>query len=236
MRLGWWISGLLVSVLVWAVWLMPAQPVLSRVHGLMLGPAPLELSRIEGRIWQGSARWRWQRHAGTLRWQTRWHGLVPGVQLQLQGDLLLSGWLGGRPGKVMVREMDAAVPVAPFVAAMPNVSAEGTVSLRGLSLNWNGRQLQEANGLLGYSGGEISWAQGQGALLPALVGTVRQEGAAAIAEARDPDGTLLAEARVENEIAVLRVYRAWPALLGVSQGGSPSDVVFETSQPLGSSP
>jgi general secretion pathway protein N len=235
-RLRWWLSGLVVSVLVWLVWLMPAQPLVSRLHGVMLGNAPLELSRIEGRIWQGSARWRWQRHAGSLRWQTRWQGLTPGIQLQLQGDLLLSGWFGGRPGRLVIRELDVAVPVAPFVAPMPNVTAEGAVSLRGLSLDWNGRQLTGANGLLGYSGGEVSWAPGQSAVLPPLTGALRQDGGAAIAEARSPEGALLAEARVENEMALLRVYRAWPALLGVSQGGSPADVVFETSQPLGGGP
>ena len=227
-----WLLILCVSTLVWALWLLPARPLLSPLNGVMLASSPLQLSRIEGRLWQGSARWQWQGMAGGVRWDTDWRGVAFGANLSLSGDIVASGWAGGGPGVMDLRDIDAAVPVAPFVRAMPNVSAAGTLSLRGVGLRLGRAGPEQAQGALAYSGGRVDWSASQGAELPALTGALRQEGGAAIGEAFSPDGVLLADARLENEMAVLRVYRAWPALLGVSQGGNLSDVVFETSQQL----
>jgi general secretion pathway protein N len=228
----WWFAGLCLAALLWGVWLMPASPVLSRVDGVMLGSAPLQLARVEGRLWQGAARWRWQGMSGILRWRWERRGLTPGLRLDGSGDVLMSGWLGVSPRAVSLMEMNLAVPVAPFVVAMPNIQAEGSVSARDLTLRWNGQQAYGVSGRLGYTGGNLSWARGQSAQLPVLTGVLQQEGQAATLDVLSPEGTLLAQGRIENKVAVLRVYRAWPALLGVSQGGNPGDVVFEASQPL----
>ena len=48
----------------------------------------------------------------------------------------------------------------------------------------------------------------------------------------DPDGERLMHARISEGRFHLEVMRAWPLLLGVSQGGSPDDVVFQMSQPF----
>lgn len=228
----WWLAALLFSVLVWAVWLMPAKPVLGPIDGIMLGQAPLKVSRIDGRLWDGSFRWQWQQLAGGLRWRVDWRGLVPGVELFVSGDVVASGWLGGGSGALDIRNLDAAVPLAPLIAGMPNISAQGTLSIRGLSLRWTRSGPVAAEGSLGYSGGDVSWAAGQGATLPPLHGMLRQQGDAALAEVYSPEGTLLADGRLDGGSAGLRVYRSWPALLGVSQGGNAADIVFETSQQL----
>jgi len=230
---AWWLAVLLLMALVWGVWLMPARLFLERLDGVALGPAELQISRIDGRIWQGSARWQWQQLSGALRWQTDWRGLTPGVALNLSGDIVASGWLGSSVGGDMdARNIDLAVPLAPFVAGLPNITASGVVSVRGLSLKWTDAGPVAAEGNLAYNGGDVSWAPGQGATLPPLQGTLLQDGEAALAQVYSPEGTLLADARLDREYAQLRVYRAWPALLGASQGGNLSDVVFETSQQL----
>jgi general secretion pathway protein N len=228
----WWLAVLLLSVLVWVVWLAPARPLVAPVDGIMIGQAPLRVMQVNGRVWDGSARWQWQSLAGSLRWQFDWRGLVPGVDFSLSGDIVASGWLGGGVSGIDLRNVDAAAPLAPFVAGMPNISAEGNVSLQGLSLNWSDSGPAGAKGNLGYTGGYVSWASGQGANLPPLQGVLHQRDGAAVAEIYSPEGTLLADGLLDRDNARLRVYRAWPALLGFSQGGSASDVVFETSQQL----
>ena len=228
----WWLAALLLSVLVWVVWLIPAKPLLEPVDGVMLGQQPLRLARIEGRVWDGSARWQWQRLSGSLRWQVDWRGLTPGVELFITGDIVASGWLGSAAGGVDLRNVDVAAPLAPLIAGMPNVSAEGNVSLRSVSFKWTDNGPAGAQGSLGYTGGYVSWAAEQGATLPALEGMLRQDGEAAVAEVYSPAGELLADGSLDRDNARLRVYRAWPALLGFSQGGSASDVAFETSQQL----
>ena len=189
-------------------------------------------SGIEGRLWQGSARWQWQALSGGLRWDTSWRGLSFGADLTVSGDIVATGWLGAAPAGVTLADMDIVVPVAPLVQGMPNVSAEGLATVRGLDLQWWDGAPHGAQAVLSYSGGRVSWARGQGADIPVLSGSLRQDGEAAVFEVRSPDSVLLADGQLTKESARMRVYRAWPALLGVSQGGSPTDVVFETSQQL----
>lgn len=228
----WWLAVLLLSVLVWVVWLIPAKPLLEPVDGTMLGQAPLRVARVDGRLWDGSARWQWQRLGGTLRWQMDWRGPVPGVEFSVTGDIVASGWVGAGVSGLDLRNVDAAAPLAPFIAGMPNISAEGTVSVRGVSLEWTDSGPADAQGKLDYTGGYVSWAAGQGATLPPLQGILRQDGEMALVEVYSPEQVLLADGALQRDNARLRVYRAWPALLGFSQGGSASDVVFETSQQL----
>jgi general secretion pathway protein N len=228
----WWLAILLLAVLFWAAWLVPAKLVLERLDGIVLGPAELQLSRVDGRLWQGGARWQWQQLSGGLRWQTDWRGLTPGVALNVTGDIVASGWLGSTGGGIDARSIDLALPLAPFVRDLPNITADGAISVRGLSLQWSEAGPRAAEGSLAYNGGDVSWAAGQGATLPPLQGTLLQDGEAALAQVYSPEGTLLADARLDKEYAQLRVYRAWPALLGASQGGNLADVVFETSQQL----
>ena len=229
---GIWLAVLLFAVLVWALVMLPARTVLAPLNGVQLGPAALQLSGIEGRLWQGSARWQWQALSGGLRWDTSWRGLSFGADLTVSGDIVATGWLGAAPAGVTLADMDIVVPVAPLVQGMPNVSAEGLATVRGLDLQWWDGAPHGAQAVLSYSGGRVSWARGQGADIPVLSGSLRQDGEAAVFEVRSPDSVLLADGQLTKESARMRVYRAWPALLGVSQGGSPTDVVFETSQQL----
>ena len=47
-----------------------------------------------------------------------------------------------------------------------------------------------------------------------------------------PEQQQLVLASLENKTLSVQVHRAWPQLLGVSQGGDPSDVVFRMRRPL----
>lgn len=230
LRPGWLLALALASVVGWAVWLMPATVALSPINGVMLGPAPLHLSQIEGRVWNGSSRWRWQDKQGTLRWQVRWQGLRPGVLADLRGDMLLKGWLGAGSG-IVLRDADAAVPLASLKGIVPDVSADGVVSVRGLSLHWQKNKASVSSGLVEYTGGTASWGR-ESATLPALRGQIVQNAGVTTLDVVTVEGQRVFQGSLENTMAELRVYRAWPALLGLSQGGSPDDVVFETSRQL----
>ena len=47
-----------------------------------------------------------------------------------------------------------------------------------------------------------------------------------------PEQQQLVLASLEDKTLSVQVRRAWPQLLGVSQGGDPSDVVFRMRRPL----
>lgn len=227
------VSVFLVSFLVWSLWLLPAAPVVSKLDGLRVGDAPLQLSQVQGRLWEGSAHWRWQRQDGRLRWDLDWRGLTPGVLLALEsGSVALDGWLGGGPGRVSARDFTLEMPVAEIARHLEQGSAEGTVSADIRELDWRGDAFHALEGRLKWTGGRVSWKPDGSAEIPPLDGRLFMEGKAARGEVTDLEGQQLAEARIVDGEITFRVFRAWPMLLGVSGGGQASDVVLEVSQPF----
>ncbi|MCH8544797.1 MAG: type II secretion system protein N [Alcanivorax sp.] len=222
------------SLVIFLVWLMPAQPFVRKLDGVMLGEAPLQLHQIRGRIWQGEARWRWQGYRGELRWATRWRGLSPGLTLDVAGGgLELDGWAGVSPSAVTLRELALRVPLAEISRGMAEGQADGVVTGNIEHLRWHRRSGDVfASGALRYGGGQITWPPDGSARVPPLEGRLYTEDNVARLEIVDPQGTRLVDGEAGNGEAALRVYRAWPRLLGVSQGGSDSDVVFQVSQQL----
>ena len=87
-------------------------------------------------------------------------------------------------------------------------------------------------GTLQYSGGTVSWGRNGSALVPVLQGRLSMNNEQPTLQVEDPDNNSLLDARLANGRFELEVRRAWPMLLGVSQGGDPDDVVFQMSQPL----
>ena len=222
------------SLMIFLVWLMPAQPLVQKLDGVMLGDAPLQLSQVRGRIWQGEARWRWQHYRGDLRWKTRWRGLSPGLLVDVAGGgLELDGWAGVSPGALTVRDIALRVPLAEISRDMPEGQVDGTLTGNIEQLRWHRRSGDVfASGTLRYGGGQVSWPPDGNAKVPPLEGRLYTEDNVARVEITDPQGVRLVDGDVGNGEAVLRVYRAWPRLLGVSQGGSDSDVVFQVSEQL----
>ena len=92
--------------------------------------------------------------------------------------------------------------------------------------------MTEARATLQYGGGTVTWGRSGSAVVPVLQGRVSMEGEDPVLEVTSPEGRQLMNARLSEGRFQLEVFRAWPILLGVSQGGQPDDVVFQMSQPF----
>lgn len=227
-----WTAALLGMLLVWLIWMAPAAPLLARLDGLPLAGAPLKVTFVHGTVWQGQAQWRWQQVGGALGWQLAWREWRPGVRLELDGDARLAGWVGPAAGGVLLRGAKASVPLALLSRVQPQLTAEGWVEVRDLSADLHRDRPVLRSGSAEYAGGQVSWAPGESARIPALSAVIDYQKPVSQLTVSDPQGVTLAVGELTEEMAAFRVYRAWPALLGMSQGGSPDDVVFETSRPL----
>lgn len=227
------ITVFVVSFLGFAISGVPAEVATSRVSGVELAGAPLQLLRARGSVWDGAARWRWRERSGRLDWAVDWRGLTPGLELALTGrDLELTGWLGGGSSRLRARGWELDLPVALIARQVERGGAEGRLTGQLQELDWRDGQVRALEGELRWSGGRVRWQPDGNAELPPLDGRLYMADAAARAEVTDPDGQQLADARVQAGEMQLRVYRAWPMLLGVSSGGQASDVVLEVSRPL----
>lgn len=235
-----WILGLsfVLSLVVFLTLLMPAAVVLERMPALRIGGAPLALSAPRGPWWQGQCQWRWQQLQGDLQWDLDWHGLVPGLQLSLQsrpglhGDAKLSGWLGADWGDWHLEQARFSIPVALVAEHVPQGQADGRVDGTILSLKIAEQAILDAQGTAQYSGGLVTWGRNGSAKVPALDGRLSMESGVPTLQVVDPQGTELVVARIADERFQLQVLRAWPMLLGVSEGGEADDVVFQMSQPF----
>lgn len=224
------------SLLLFLIVGMPAAVVVARVPAVHLAGAPLTLSEPRGRWWQGQARWHWKQLQGALAWTLDWHGLVPGAQLSLRSDpgqqAALSGWLGADWGDWLVKQARLSLPVALVAEPIPQGGADGRVDAVLMTLQIADNTIRQLQGTLDYSGGTVTWGNNGAATVPELQGRLSMEGEVPTLQVVDPDGERLMHARISEGRFHLKVMRAWPLLLGVSQGGSPEDVVFQMSQPF----
>ncbi|MBM7334025.1 MAG: type II secretion system protein N [Alcanivorax sp.] len=222
-----------ISLLVCLVVLMPAAVLVDRLPALRPGGAPLVLSGARGPWWDGRVQARWRNRSGDLAWTLDWHGLTPGLQLSMVSDgLNADGWLGAAWGDWRLEQWRATVPVAPFSAEIPQGNADGTVNLTLMTLELAEQAVVDAKGTLTYSGGTVTWGRDGAAEVPPLDGRLAMVDGAPELEVTGPQQQQLVHARLDNQKLNVQVRRAWPQLLGVSQGGDPSDVVFRMSRPL----
>lgn len=228
-----WGTVFTVSLLVWLVALMPAAVVVDSLPALRPGGAPLALSDARGRWWDGRVDARWREHTGGLSWTLDWRGLTPGVRLAMvSDDINAAGWLGARWGGWRLEQWRASLPVAPFSAEVPQGNADGSVELVLINLELAEGTVVDAKGTLNYSGGTVTWGRDGSARVPPLNGRLMMVNGAPELEVTGPNQQQLVHGRLDNQKLNVRVLRAWPQLLGVSQGGDPSDVVFSMSRPL----
>ena len=225
-----------VSLLVFLVLGMPAAVVVERVPAMRVGGAVLTLSEPRGRWWQGQAQWRWKQLQGSLDWTLDWHGLVPGTQLSLRSDAgepaSLTAGVGADWGDWQVEQARLSLPVALVADHVPQGGADGRVDAVLMSLQVADDAIQHVQGTLDYSGGTVTWGRNGAADVPPLQGRLSMEDQVPSLQVTDPEGERLVQARINEGRFHLEVMRAWPLLLGVSQGGSPDDVVFQMSQPF----
>ena len=229
LRTRWLVLVFLVVFVVTLIAGIPASLVASRIPSLPVAGAPLFVGAASGTVWDGSVPLRWRQLNVELDWDLGFRGLTPGLTWSLGGSLKASGWLGGWT-ETRVEISDGLVPAALIEHVSP-FRAEGTLTIDGLRLAVRDQRLVEAAGELRYSGGRAGWKSGE-TQVPALLARIEEQPEGGVARVTDPSDTLLMEAGVQGERGFVRVYRAWPALLGVSQGGEPTDVVFESSQPI----
>ncbi len=234
-----WILALLfvASLMVFLVFLMPAAVLIERVPALRPGGAPLVLQSPRGPWWNGQVNWRWQQLQGVLDWQLDWHGLTPGLNIAARTtsgpEARVKGWLGGTGQQNWsVEQLRLALPVAMVAERIPQGNADGRVDATIMGLALSDGQVEDARATLQYSGGTVTWGKGGSATVPVLQGKVSMEAAAPTLIVTDPDGQVLMNASLADGRFQLAVLRAWPQLLGVSQGGNADDVVFQMSQPF----
>ncbi|MDX1803038.1 MAG: type II secretion system protein N [Alcanivorax sp.] len=223
------VASLLVSVMV----LMPAVVLVDRLPVLRAGGAPVQLTQVRGPWWSGQLQWQWKQLQGQARWSLDWQGLVPGVQLHAVGeDARLTGWLGADWGDWLVRDLRASVPVALVAAQIPQGNADGQADLSVIKARVGDQGIVDLQGTLQYSGGQVTWGRDGAATVPVLDGRLFMDKDQPVLTVTDPKGVTLLHARIAKQRFELKVLRAWPQLLGVSQGGNPNDVVFQMSQPV----
>ena len=115
---------------------------------------------------------------------------------------------------------------------MPQGDADGTVSLSLLVLELVDENVVDAKGTLDYSGGTVSWGRDGSASVPPLDARLTMSESGPRLTVTGPEQQQLVLASLEDKTLSVQVRRAWPQLLGVSQGGDPSDVVFRMRRPL----
>ncbi|MEQ3637816.1 type II secretion system protein N [Alcanivorax sp.] len=224
-----------VSLLLFLLLLMPAAVLVERVPLLRPAGAPMLLSKPQGVWWDGQANWQWQRRQGTVQWELDWHGLVPGLTLKMRSTddaARLSTWVGADWGDWQLQEARLSLPVALVAAHIPQGSADGRVDATLMQLTLGDDKIKQLQGTLQYSGGTVSWGRNGSATVPVLQGRLSMDNAQPTLQVVGPEGESLVDARLAEGRFELEVRRAWPMLLGVSQGGNPQDVVFQMSQPF----
>lgn len=234
-----WILALLfvASLMVFLVILMPAAVLVERVPALRPGGAPLVLDAARGPWWSAQVNWRWKQLQGVLDWQLDWHGLTPGVSLAARTttgpEARINGWLGGAGQQDWsVEQMRITLPVELVAEQVPQGNADGRVDATIMALAVSGGEVAEAQATLQYSGGTVTWGRDGSATVPVLQGKVSMTATGPGLQVTDPDGRTLMNAGLAEGRFQLAVLRAWPQLLGVSQGGNADDVVFQMSQPF----
>ena len=221
------------SLLVWLVVALPASPFVQRLDGTPVAGAPLTVNQVSGTLWSGRLGWRWQDWHGGLTWRLARDGWRPALQAELRTEeLLVSGQVSGGRDSFRLRQLDMSVPLQPFTRQLEQGSAEGRVQGRIDSLRWRRGGEVEAAGSLRYSGGRVSWPPDGSAEVPPLEGDLFSEEQRARLVVTAPDGLRVMDVSLAGDSVELRVFRAWPRLLGVSQGGRDEDVIFQVSERL----
>lgn len=228
----WLISAFLISLLVFLVVTLPAALLVGLLPPVNLAGQPLKLSAVQGSLWGGQTSWAWKRLSGTLSWQLDWRAGYPGVAFRALGAVPFSGWAAASADMLVVQELDLSLSAPMLRQFQPDLQLGGTISARGVSFTFRDKRITDASGALAYTGGDAQWRRDNAVVVPPLRGVIQQQALGPEVVIADDANALMAKAQIDNNIGALTVYRAWAVRLGLSQGGSADDVVFETSLPL----
>jgi general secretion pathway protein N len=228
----WLIAVFLVSFLTFLIAGLPAALVVQLVQK-PLAASGVSVISASGTLWHGQGVWRWRDLRGQLGWELDWRGLRPGVTVDLEGPLALSGWVSGGPASVQLRDAELSMAGAMLERWQPQLKLGGRITGRNLGLSFRDKRVTDAAGELAYTGGQASWSTQKPVTVAPLKGVLESTDDGASLTVRDAsEGSLLAQGSIAGNIGALKVYRAWVMMLELSRGGAPEDVVFETSMPL----
>lgn len=192
-------------------------------------PAP----QLQGLWWKGQGKFSFQDRPLSLAWELDWHGLVPGLTLNIQsGEIRANGWVGADWGNWRLEQWRGTLPTEMLNGLFPQGHASGELDIRLQRLRLENTEITAAKGNLHYGGGKVSLGQGMEVDVPALDGTLSMEQGAPLLAVTGPNQQHLAAARLQDETLTLEVFRAFPLLLKMSEGGDATDVVFSTRQNL----
>lgn len=209
-------------------------------------PPQVEVQRVAGRVWDGSAGVVVSGFPVRLQWQLDWPSLtrleqplevsLASRQSSVSGDVAL-GWPAS--AQVNARGTIAVAEFEELIRQSGGAMIEGNVSIDRLALEWVDDRLVRADGVGRWAGGQVSWPMGgqtQQAQFPpmrARLDTVQGGVALEVAE-QGGDGPA-AQARILwNGMLDLQVYKRMIDLAGQSwpDSAGPDEVVFRVRQAL----
>lgn len=228
----WLISTFLISLLVFLVCTLPAALLVGSLPPVRLAGQALQFSAAQGSVWNGQASWGWKRLSGALSWRLEWREGYPGVAFTALGAVPSSGWVAASGDALMVQGLDVSLSAPMIRQFQPDLQLGGTISAKSVSFTFRDKRIADASGSLAYTGGDAQWRRENAVVAPSLRGVIKQQSLGPEVVIEDDVNTIMAKAKIDNNIGALTVYRAWALRLGLSQGGSADDVVFETSLPL----
>lgn len=224
------IGFFLLGVLFWGLWLLPAEPFVRKADGLVIADSGLTVKQVSGRLWQGQTTLQWQQHQVNVKWKLNWSGLRPGARFWLDaGELQANGWLSPGFGRLLARDVELRVPVDEISRYIPEGQADG-LAMGTINHIHLGQDAPSADGHFKYSGGQASWPPDGQATIPPLDGHITTEGDAIALQVTDPSQVPVFAGRLDQEGVDFRIFRAWARILGVSEGGDDSDVVFQVQE------
>lgn len=236
----------LVAGLFFAVALLPASLVW-RVAGAGL-PLPIMVERVGGTLWQGFVAGRLNNPLApgpiVIRWNLKAMRILLGeaaLELGLEGSqyrLQGSGYWGlwGKGIQDFNGEMKAAMleqALAEF-----GISAQGSLKVEGVSVKLSGNRVSRAEGLIGWSGGQVAVRNGpepQNLDFPGIKGLLEETEGNLIIKVTETRGNQpLGELSLlpEQGLAGVKVLKRVMALAGFGDGGDEDKVLVNLQQPL----
>jgi len=222
-----------IALLFFAIVAMPARVIIKEQNYILAGEQ-LSLTKVSGKLLQGTARWRWRELDGKVRWRLQQALPVPRIRIRIDSPALEAqgGIAVSLLGNLAIQNLALNADVKYFSEALALAvgGADGNLlgELEEVLLTSEGSV--SAEGVINYSGGHIHWANGSATVGPLQLIMDRQSTELTHLELRASSSTeLYMDGSINGRIFEWQVYRRWVQLLGMSQGGAADDVVFKIS-------
>ncbi len=188
---------------------------------------------LYGLWWHGKGVFDIENQKLSIRWELDWQGLVPGLSLVIgSGDVEASGWVGADWGEWRLADWEARLPAEVINSFLPQGKASGMMAITLDELHLANNTITAASGLIRFDGGQVSLGEGMELTVPPIHGTLAMDKDSPVLAVSGPEEQPLATARLSGKTLSLQVFRAFPLLLEMSEGGDASEVVFSTQHDI----